>query len=160
MFQLFNLGRSPSSGNPSHLWLCKCVPDQKMAKHGSCSNQLEMQVLLQKWKILMRPAQYILHTYIRMFFGSFGMVSHSSSSSEGLDEESGLTRRLLRASAANEPMQSWFVHRVSVSLSSSLVSLLLALSSSLLVLLSVYSYPSDSIVHRSFISCRYMYIYS
>ena len=54
---------------------------------------------------------------------------------------------------ANEPMQSWFVHRVSLSLL--LVSSLL-LS---LVLSSVYSCPSDSIAHRNCISCRYMYIY-
>ena len=35
-----------------------------------------------------------------------------------------------------------------------------ALLSSLLVLSSVYSCPSDSIAHRHFISCRYMYIWS
>ena len=49
---------------------------------------------------------------------------------------------------ANEPVQPWFVCHVSLSSSSSSLSLLVS---------SVYSCPSESINHRNFIFCKYMY---
>ena len=57
----------------------------------------------------------------------------------------------LFGSFSNEAMQSCFVRRVSLSLSSSSAS-----SSSVLASASVYSPPSDRFDYRSFISYKYM----
>ena len=64
--------------------------------------------------------------------------------------------RYIFGSFGNEPMQSWFVHHVSLA-SSSLLSSSASLSLSLV--LSVYSSPTNSFDHRNSISCKYIYLY-